>query len=222
VSAAGTDRARFVPAAGRRGLTRFYDTVLAITTREGAFRSRLESQLLAGLPTGATILDVGAGTGTLAIALAEAAPGARVVAIEPDPEARRIAIAKTGAERVEWRTALASELPVEDGSCERVAMSLVLHHLDADGKRAALGEARRVLAPGGSLHVADWGRAHDPLMRAAFFVLQLIDGFPGTSDHAAGRLPRFIEDAGFARLETHDRLRTAWGSLELLGAERPA
>ena len=45
-------------------------------------------------------------------------------------------------------------------------------------KRAALGEAHRVLAPAGSLHVADWGRAHDPLLRTAFFVLQLIDGFP--------------------------------------------
>ena len=58
-------------------------------------------------------------------------------------------------------------------------------------------------------------------MRAAFFTLQLIDGFAGTADHAAGRLPAFIEGAGFGEVELHDRLRTAWGSLELLSAERP-
>jgi ubiquinone/menaquinone biosynthesis C-methylase UbiE len=144
-----------------------------------------------------------------------------VIAVEPDAEARGIAAAKAGSERVEWRVATADQLPVEDESCDRVAMSLVLHHLDAGAKRAALAEARRVLRPGGRLHIADWGRAHDPLMRAAFFTLQLIDGFPGTADHAAGRLPGFIEAAGFGTVERHDRLRTAWGSLELLSAARP-
>jgi ubiquinone/menaquinone biosynthesis C-methylase UbiE len=212
---------RFVPAAGRQGLTRFYDAVLALTTREGAFRGRLSAELLAGLADDATILDVGAGTGTLAISLAAAAPAVRVIAVEPDREARGIAAAKAGSDRVEWRVATAERLPVEDESCDRVAMSLVLHHLDAEAKRAALAEAHRALRPGGRLHVADWGRAHDPLMRAAFFTLQLIDGFPGTADHAAGRLPGFIEAAGFSPVACHDRLRTAWGSLELLSAARP-
>jgi SAM-dependent methyltransferase len=101
-------------------------------------------------------------------------------------------------------------------------MSLVLHHLDAAAKRAALAEAHRVLRVGGRLHVADWGPAQDPLMRSTFFVLQLIDGFAGTRDHVAGRLPELIEAAGFSALRRHNRLRTAWGSLELLSAERGA
>ncbi len=214
----GGGTTRFVPAAGRRGLTRFYDTALAITTRESHFRALLTEQVLSGLPRGAAIADIGAGTGTLAIALAAAAPGARVVAIEPDPAAREIALGKRGAEAVQWRTALAGKLPLADHGADRVVMSLVLHHLDPEGKRLALAEAHRVLRPEGSLHIADWGAAQDPLMRAAFFVLQLIDGFAGTADHVAGRLPRFIEAAGFDALRTHKRLRTAWGSLELLSA----
>jgi ubiquinone/menaquinone biosynthesis C-methylase UbiE len=201
-------------------MTRFYDSVVALTMRERLFRGRLVAQVLAGLPAGGTIVDVGAGTGTLAIALAQAAPTAELVAVDGDPEVLAIAAAKQGAAAVEWKRGLAGELPLADGSCDRVTMSLLLHHLDPAGKRAALAEARRVLRPGGRLHIADWGRPRDPLMRAGLFTLALIDGFDGIRDHAAGRLPGFVEAAGFARVERHDRLRTAWGSLELLSATR--
>ena len=217
---AATGSERFVPAAGRRGLTRFYDATIALTMRESLFRGRLASQVLAGLPDGGRIVDVGAGTGTLAIDLAAAAPAARVIGIDPDPQILAIARGKAGAEAVEWRAGFADELPLADGSCDRVAMSLLLHHLDATAKAAALAEAHRVLRAGGRIHIADWGTAQDPLMRSTFFALQLIDGFAGTRDHVAGRLPGFVEAAGFAGLERHDRLRTAWGSLELLSAVR--
>jgi len=98
-------------------------------------------------------------------------------------------------------------------------MSLLLHHLGPDAKRSALADARRVLRPGGRLHVADWGRPHDPIMRGAFFVLQAIDGFANTRDHAAGRLPAMIAAAGFADVTSYARLRTAFGTLELLDAQ---
>jgi ubiquinone/menaquinone biosynthesis C-methylase UbiE len=201
-------------------MTRFYDRAIAITMRERLFRGRLAGQVLAGLPDGGRVADVGAGTGTFAIALAAAAPAADVVAVDGDPEVLAIARAKDGAGAVAWVTGLADALPLAEESCERVAMSLLLHHLDAAGKRAALAEARRVLRPGGRLHVADWGRPQDPLMRAGLFTLALIDGFDGIRDHAAGRLPLFIKEAGFDPPRRHDRLRTPWGSLELLSARR--
>lgn len=212
--------AGYVPAAGLRGLTRYYDAIVAVTMRERLFRSRLTAQVLAGLPPAGRIADVGAGTGTLAIALAAAAPAARVLGVDGDEEVLAIARAKPGAAAVEWRRGLAGALPLEDESCERVTMSLLLHHLDPAGKRAALAEARRVLRPGGRLHVADWGRPRDPAMAAALFTLAIFDGFAGIRDHAAGRLPDFIRAAGFGAIECHDRLRTAWGSLELLSAAR--
>ena len=58
-------------------------------------------------------------------------------------------------------------------------------------------------------------------MRAGLFTLAVFDGFDGIRDHAAGRLPDFVAAAGFAGVGRRDRLRTAWGSLELLGATRP-
>ncbi len=211
---------RYVTATGLRGLTRYYDSIVAVTMREQLFRGRLTRQVLAELPAGARIADVGAGTGTFAIALAAAAPGAAVVGIDGDPEVLAMAAAKPGAAAVEWKPGLANALPLADGSCERVTMSLLLHHLDADGKRAAVAEAHRVLREGGSLHIADWGKPQDPLMRAGLFTLALFDGFDGIRDHAAGRLPSFVEGAGFGAVRRHDRLRTAWGSLELLSATR--
>ena len=211
---------RYVPAAGLRSMTRFYDSVIAMTMRERLFRDRLAGQVLEELPSDSRIADVGAGTGTFAIAIAAAAPAAEVVGIDGDPEILAIARAKRGAEAIEWKQGLANELPLADQSCDRVVMSLLLHHLDADGKRDALGEAHRVLRAGGGLHIADWGKPQDPLMRACLFTLAIFDGFDGIRDHAAGRLPLFIEGAGFAAVERRDQLRTAWGSLELLSAVR--
>jgi SAM-dependent methyltransferase len=120
---------------------------------------------------------------------------------------------------VDWRNGLAGELDLANAAADAVVMSLLLHHLEPQAKRAALEDARRILRPDGTLHVADWGRPHDPFMRAAFGVLQAIDGISNTRDHAAGRLPAIIGDAGFADVSTYARLRTAWGSLELLAAQ---
>jgi ubiquinone/menaquinone biosynthesis C-methylase UbiE len=127
-------------------------------------------------PRGGRILDLGTGTGTLAIALAAARPDAAVIAVDGDPQALALARRKRGADRVQWREGLAGELTLEDADVDAAVMSLLLHHLERAAKRRALRDVRRVLRPSGRLFVADWGRPHDPIMRAAFAVLQLIDG----------------------------------------------
>jgi ubiquinone/menaquinone biosynthesis C-methylase UbiE len=214
---------RYVPAAGRPAFTPLYDTVVALTMREATFRGRLGTQVLAGLTPGATVVDVGCGTGTQAIALAMAAElhGAALIGVDGDPEVLARARAKPWADKVQWRDGLATGLPVPSESVDRVVMSLLLHHLDAVEKRTALDQAIRVLRPGGRLHVADWGRPRDPLMRAAAWALQRVDGAEGLREHLQGAVPVLLADAGFVAVAVHDRLRTAWGSLELLSALRP-
>lgn len=216
-----SDEPRYVPAAGWRVFTRFYDPVFALTMREGRFRGEMGDRADRALPEGGTLLDVGSGTGTFALEFARRRPDARVVGIDGDPEILALARSKPGSKAVEWHQALAGELPVEDDSVDVVTISMVLHHLLPDQKREALEEIRRALRPGGLLLVTDWGRPQDPLVGAVFYVSQMIDGFDRTADHRAGRLPGMIEGAGFGPVERYDRLRTGFGALDLL-ATRPA
>jgi ubiquinone/menaquinone biosynthesis C-methylase UbiE len=212
----------YIPAARWAAFSRVYDPVLALTMRERRFRGAMRERVSAALPQGGTVVDVGCGTGTFAIGMAAARSDARLIGVDGDPEILARARSKPGAERVEWRDGLAGELPLPDRGADVVTMSLVLHHLLPGQKREAMREIRRVLEPGGSFQIADWGRPHDPAMSAAFFVSQAIDGFDRTAEHRAGRVPEMLREVGFREVERYDRLRTAFGSLDLLAARSPA
>jgi ubiquinone/menaquinone biosynthesis C-methylase UbiE len=211
------DRA-YVPAAGRHGLTSLYDPIVAVTMRERTFRSRLVAQVSAGAPT--AVLEIGCGTGSLTTLLAQALPNASLTGLDPDPAVLARAQVKDRAHRIKWLQGTATELPLPDHSVDRVVASLLLHHLTGTEKQQALAEASRVLRPGGRLHVADWGAPQDPFMHAAFFVLRMIDGFDRTRAHVRGEVPSLLMRGGFADVHCWDRLRTGWGTLELLSAER--
>ena len=232
--------AGYLRAAGRAPLA-LYDPVVALAMRERRFRSRLVRQVAAGWAgdgrrRGLTVCEVGCGTGSLALMLARTCGVAAVVAVDGDRDALARARAKAsrrgggatpaggatagGAGAVDWRAGLAQRLPLDDESCDRVVLSLVLHHLSPADQRVALREAARVLRPGGRVHVADWGRPDDPLMRAAFRVLQLVDGVENTAPLGRGELPALLDDAGFTAQRLHDRLRTGFGLLELRSARR--
>ncbi|MBL9199360.1 MAG: class I SAM-dependent methyltransferase [Opitutaceae bacterium] len=213
--------ADYIPALRYRCLTPAYDSVLRLTTRETTFKAALVRQALAA--PGRRCLDVGSGTGTLSISLKLAAPSLDVVGVDADPgiiaRARHKAAGRGVA--VRFDQALAFSLPYADGEFDRVVSSLFFHHLTWEDKVRTATELFRVLAPGGELHLADWGRPSGPLMRVLFLTVQMLDGFATTRDHARGRLPELLHDAGFSAVLETERFATPCGTLSLFRALRP-
>lgn len=211
---------RYVPALGLHALTPLYDLVVRLGTPERAFRGALVEQ--AGILPGHRVLDVGCGTGTLAVAIMAAHPAAEVLGIDLDAwvlDRGREKARRAGVE-VRFERASAMALPYPDGSFDRVVSSMMLHHLAREEKRMALTEALRVLAPGGELHVADWGRPHNACMRVAFTLVRAFDGWNRMKDVSEGVLPRLLAEAGFGGVEEGRRFSTAYGTLVLFRARR--
>ncbi len=75
--------------------------------RERRRRPALVDRIAAGVRPGGRIVDVGAGTGTLAIAISRARPDAQVIAVDGDPYALALARGKTGSSAIAWQQGLA-------------------------------------------------------------------------------------------------------------------
>jgi ubiquinone/menaquinone biosynthesis C-methylase UbiE len=211
----------FLPALGFSWLTPLFDVVLAWTTREKAFRRLLVDQ--ANLSAARSVLDLGCGTGTLAVLIKRLFPQATVVGLDADEAMLGRARAKASAANanVQFDRGLAQALPYKDSSFDRVVSTLFLHHLDAAQKRRALKEVLRILRPGGELHVADWGRPTGPIMRGMFLVVRMSDGFSVTRDSVTGRVPRLISQAGFVGVRERGVMNMQFGTLRFLAAVKP-
>lgn len=133
---------------------------------------RLLSELSRVDLDGATVIDVGAGTGISTRALQ--ARGARVVSIDPGAEMlARLASRTAGAGAVR---ADGNVLPVADGVADLVTYAQSWHWLDPV---SSIAEARRALRPSGA--VAAWWNSHDTTRAdwLAAFEVRLADGCPG-------------------------------------------
>src|SRR5260221_805941 len=174
-------RADFIPALRYGALTALYDPLLRWTMRESLFKDQLIRR--ARIQTGSRVLDLGCGTGTLTLRLKQEHPDAEVVGLDADPQALRIAEAKAVAAGIPiaFDQGMAFALPYADNTFDRVLSSLHFHHLTHEDKARTAREAKRVLQPLGELHVADWGKARNGAMRAAFLAVQLLDAFEPTT-----------------------------------------
>jgi ubiquinone/menaquinone biosynthesis C-methylase UbiE len=153
VTRAWGNRHDYLPAAGHDVLLPAYDLLTRLLGMPPAYDALVAQ---AELHDEARVLEIGCGTANLTIRAKRAHPGVELTGIDPDPRALARARRKArGLSNVRFEKGYAQELPYADGSFDRVLSSMMLHHLDADVKAAALAEAFRVLRPGGSLHVVD-------------------------------------------------------------------
>lgn len=146
----------YLPAAGRDWLLPLYDPFQRLLGGEAARRELLAQ---ANLQPGQHVLDLGTGTGELALLVERLHPQAQVVGVDPDPRAlarARRKAARVGA-AIRFDEGFGDALPYPDACFDHVVSSFVLHHLDPETKRGALAEVHRVLRRGGSLAVLDFG-----------------------------------------------------------------
>lgn len=211
----------YVPALRFHWLTPYYDAVVGVTTRERTFKQALIGQ--AQLRPGQRILDLACGTGTLAIWIKQLQPQADVTGVDGDSSILAIASSKARNARtfVTFDQALSRSLPYPEASFDRVVSSLFFHHLSWEDKLRTTAEVFRVLKPGAELHVADWGRASNGLMRFLFLSIQILDGFKNTQPNVQGRLLDLFNETGFVDVTARQSFSTVHGTMTLYSAVKP-
>jgi ubiquinone/menaquinone biosynthesis C-methylase UbiE len=144
------------------------------------------------------VLDVGCGTGTLAlIALARVGPGGRVVGIDPGRDQIARARAKAARHHLAptFEVGTVEHLPFESQTFDVALSTIMLHHLPPDLRRQGLVEVVRVLKPAGRLVVADFREARARSSGSPRWGLR----HGGVRD-----LPELVAAAGMAEIRTEE------------------
>lgn len=209
---------RYIPALGHDLLTPLYDPLLRLLMREEGFKRRLIEQ--AEIGGGHRVLDLGCGTGTLAVMVKQEHPRAEVVGLDGDAKVLEIARSKADKAGVEilLDRGMSYQLPYAGGSFDRVLSSLMLHHLSTRDKGRTFAEVFRVLLPGGGLHVVDFGRPRTLYSRAVAFVAARSEEM---SVGVRGLLPEMLREAGFEGVEETGQFMTIAGALSFYRARKP-
>jgi len=137
-----------------------YDLLVWLITlgRESVLRDRLLQ--LALLKPGECVLDVGCGTGTLAIAAKrQVGPAGAVYGIDASPEmiARASKKARKANVEIAFKNGVGEALPFPDARFDVVLTTVMLHHLPAKARQQCVHDIRRVLKPGGRVFAVDFG-----------------------------------------------------------------
>jgi len=210
----------YTPALGSHSRTGDYDRVIAVMTRERRWRQQMMLALDAN--TGDTIVDIGSGTGSFAKQVLEACPGVNFIAVDPDPEVRRIAEKKTIGLNIEYVTALGDQ-PIESipkGTVDHVTCSLVLHQCTMDAKLGILKNAYQLLRNGGRLLISDYGKQRSMLMSLLFNQVRHIDGYENTRANKDGLIPVILRQCKFQNVEELSMTQTPTGSISLYCAQK--
>jgi ubiquinone/menaquinone biosynthesis C-methylase UbiE len=136
-----------------------YDLLVWLLTlgRERSFREK--TLRFARLEPGESVLDVGCGTGTLAIAAKRhVGPTGTVYGIDASPEmiSRAAIKARKAGVEVAFNIGTAQALPFPDARFDALLSTLMLHHLPRKARQQFAYEIRRVLKPGGRVLAVDF------------------------------------------------------------------
>lgn len=206
----------YLPGMGRDWLLPLYDPFTRLIGA-GAVHRQLADQ--AELGSAHRVLEIGCGTGNLALLVKRTHPRLEVTGLDPDPKALARAGRKARRSGLDLRLdrGFADQLPYPDASFDRVLSSLMFHHLDAGQRAASLREVRRVLRPGGSLHLMDMsGDGHH-----LHGLTRLARRGNAPQENLDEIIPASLREAGFSQPAITSHLTKHIGSLTYYRADRP-
>jgi ubiquinone/menaquinone biosynthesis C-methylase UbiE len=208
-----TESRPYLPGMGRDWLLPLYDPFTRLIGA-GSAHAQLAGQ--ADLDSAQRVLEIGCGTGNLALLVKRTHPGLEVTGLDPDPRALARAGRKARRSGLALRLdrGFADQLPYPDASFDRVLSSLMFHHLDAGQRVASLREVLRVLRPGGSLHLMDMsGDGHG--------LHGLIRRGNAPHDNLDEIIPAQLREARFSEPAITSHLTKHIGTLTYYRATRP-
>jgi ubiquinone/menaquinone biosynthesis C-methylase UbiE len=194
------------------GWARHYDLAVRLLTlgKEQGLRDQTIRQ--AAIPSGATALDVGCGTGTLTL-LAKTQTGdqGKVYGIDAAPEMIEVAQHKAVQQKrdVDFQTGVIEALPFPDDMFDVVLSSLMFHHLPDDLKKRGLSEIYRVLKPGGRLLIVDMRRPSNVVQHISMAFM-----FHGGITSGIQDLSPVMKEIGYTNIQLSNVQRSLLGFLQ--------
>ncbi len=229
----GPDRAHFVQAMFAR-IARRYDLMNRLMTGGQDVRWRRQVIDLAQVPRGGRLLDLGTGTGDLALEALRRDPSVMVVGGDFTEAMMRVGRARAGGEWVRWAAADALHLPFPPATFDAVTSGYLMRNVADVGQ--AWAEQWRVLRPGGRVVCLDT-TPPQPSLLLPFIRFHLRIVIPvlgrliaGSSDAytylpettvgflSAERLAASLSEAGFARVGFR---RLMFGTMALHWGTKP-
>ena len=206
----------YIPALSYRFLTPFYDFIQKFVVRDVRYKTLLIEQ--ANIQPGYRALDLGCGTGTLAMMAKQSQPSADVSGLDADPDMLKVANYKKNQAKldVKFDAGFTNDLPYPDASFDCVMSSIMIHHLKTPDKINTAKEVFRVLKPGGELHIIDFGK---PYTWYGKLLGPFLHKFEEANDNIDGKLPEIFGAPGL-KTEIVGHFWTFFGDLAFLKGKK--
>ena len=207
---------KYIPALSYRFLTPFYDFIQKYVVRDVRYKALMIQQ--ANIQPDHHVLDLGCGTGTLAMMAKQAQPRAHLAGLDADPDMLKQAHYKKDQAKldVKFDVGFTNDLPYPDASFDRVLSSMMIHHLKTPDKERTVREVFRVLKPGGQLHIIDFGK---PVTWYGRLLAPFLHKFEEANDNIDGRLPEIFGAPGL-KTQVLGHFWTFFGDLAFLKGEK--
>lgn len=204
----------YLPAAGHDWFLPLYDPLTSLLGVDAARRQLLDQ---AELKPEHAVLDVGCGTGTLAVLIKRLYPTVEVIGVDPDP--RALHRAKRKADRagvaIRFDQGFADALGYPDRRFDRVFSSMMFHHLDKGDQEGMLLEIKRVLKAGGRLELLDFEGADSPRQGG---LSRLFHSHNRLQGNAPDRILTLMTRAGLEGAKMVDSKRRPFGRIAFFQA----